>query len=81
MQPPWIRHWILGLLFTLGPLFIMDIPSSLMDFPNFGAHTGFFEEIRHHQWRVQDLEEGGAEPIAREARAQNFKPRPSLTRS
>ena len=30
---------------------------------------------------VQDLEEGGVEPIAREARAQKIKPRPSLMRS
>ena len=33
------------------------------------------------QWRVQDLKEGGAKPIARTARAPNFKPRPVLTRS
>ena len=29
------------------------------------------------QWRVQDLKEGGAKPIAREARLQNFKPCPN----
>jgi hypothetical protein len=28
------------------------------------------------QWHVQDLKQGGAKPIAREARAQKFKPRP-----
>ena len=28
------------------------------------------------QWRVQDWQEGGAKPIAREARVQKFKPRP-----
>ena len=28
-----------------------------------------------HQWRVQDLKEGGAKPVACEARVQKFKPR------
>ena len=35
-----------------------------------------WEFIQGNQCRVQDLEEGGAKPIAREARAQKFKPRP-----
>ena len=30
------------------------------------------------QWRIQDLRKGGAKSIAREARAQNFKPRPQI---
>ena len=35
----------------------------------------------HDQWRIQDSRKEGAKSIAREARAQNFKPRPQLTRS
>ena len=47
---------ILGLLLTLGPLFIMDIPSSFMDFPSFGAHTGFFVDFKRHcnRWAILD---------------------------
>ena len=30
------------------------------------------------QWRIQDLRKGGAISIAREARAQKFKPRPPI---
>ena len=47
---------ILGLLLILGPLFIVDIPSSFMDFPTFGAHTGFFEDFRHrcNRWAILD---------------------------
>ena len=34
------------------------------------------EESNCIQWRIQDLKEGGAKPIACKARAQKFKPRP-----
>ena len=47
---------------------------------SYSYRSGFECEIlliaNWYQWRVQDLKEGGAEPIAREARAQKFKPRP-----
>jgi hypothetical protein len=45
---------ILGLLLTLGLLFIMDVPSSFMGFPSFGAHTGFYEDFkfRCHRWAI-----------------------------
>ena len=55
---------ILGLLLTLGPLFIMDIPSSFMDFPSFGAHTGFFAEGKHHCHRWAILDTGSLKYIA-----------------
>ena len=55
---------ILGLLLTLGPLFIMDIPSSFMDFPNFGAHTGFFEDFKRHCNRWAILDTGSLKYIA-----------------
>ena len=35
----------------------MDISSSFIDFPSFGAHTDFFEEGRHHchRWAILDV--------------------------
>ena len=47
---------ILGLLITLGPLFIMDIPSSFMGFIIFGLHTGFREDFigRCNRWAILD---------------------------
>ena len=47
---------IFGLLLTLGPLLIMDTPSSLMGFTIFGLHTGFLEDFRHrcNRWAILD---------------------------
>ena len=47
---------ILRLLLTLGPLFIMDIPSSMMGLTIFGLHTGFLEDFIHrcNRWAILD---------------------------
>ena len=38
---------ILALILTLGPLLIMDIPTSYMGFVIFGQHTGYLADYRH----------------------------------
>ena len=47
---------IIGLLFTLGPLLTIDIPSSFLGFTIFGLHTGFLEDFsyRCNRWVVLD---------------------------
>ena len=47
---------ILGLLLSLGPLFIMDIPSSFIGFTLFGLHTGFHGDYTYHcnRWAILD---------------------------
>ena len=47
---------ILGLLLTLGPLLMMDTPSSFMGFSTFGIHTGFLEDFRYrcNRWAILD---------------------------
>ena len=38
---------ILALLISLGPMFVMDIPSSFVGFKTFGYHTGYKEDFIH----------------------------------
>ena len=47
---------ILGLLSTLGPLFVMDNLSSFLGFTTFGLHTGFLEDYKYrcNRWAILD---------------------------
>ena len=36
---------ILGLLFSLGPVFVMEVPTSFVGFKTFGLHTGYKEDF------------------------------------